>query len=70
MITKNIYIEELVEKYPQTVTFLMRRGIVCIQCGEPVWGTLEEQARNKHIEDIDGLVKDLNDFIKGNNNLA
>jgi len=62
-ISKDILIEELVEAYPKAVGFLMRKGIVCIQCGEPIWGPLEEAAVRKGVEDIAGLVKELNNFI-------
>jgi len=46
-ITKEILIEELVENYPFSVRFLMEKGIRCIMCGEPIWGTLEEAAQEK-----------------------
>lgn len=60
-ITKDIYIEELVRDYPFSVRFLSERGVKCIACGEPVWGTLEEAAREKNFDDeaIDKLVNDL-----------
>lgn len=62
MITKNTAIEELVDKYPAAVQFLSENGIRCIRCGEPVWGTLEEAAREKGFnqEDIDQVVDRLN----------
>ena len=63
MIEKDISVEELVEKHPKAVGFLMKNGIVCIQCGEPLWGTLEEEARKKGKEDIKRLLKELNEFL-------
>ncbi len=39
-ITANISIEELVRLYPQSVHWLRERGMICIVCGEPVWGKL------------------------------
>lgn len=62
MITKSITIEELVEKVPDSVTFLREKGLVCILCGEPVWGTLEELAKSKSFSDqqIDSIVAELN----------
>lgn len=63
MVTKSILIEELVQQHPKSVGFLMKKGIVCIQCGEPMWGTLEEAAKRKNIENIDGIVRDLNEFL-------
>lgn len=55
-------IEELVDLYPDAVTYLMEKGIRCIRCGEPIWGTLEEAAKEKGFtdEDIKIFVKDLN----------
>jgi methionine synthase II (cobalamin-independent) len=60
MITKEIYVEDLIKDYPQTVSLLTRRGIICIQCGEPVWGTLGEALKRAGIEDEDELVGQLN----------
>lgn len=62
MITKDILVEDLVERIPDSVTFLRERGLVCILCGEPVWGTLNELAKTKKFtdEEIDTLVDQLN----------
>jgi len=45
-------IEDLVRECPQAVSILRDFGIRCIQCGEPLWGTLEQAAREKGIEDL------------------
>lgn len=50
-ITKDIYIEDLVNSYPFAVRYLSQKGIKCIACGEPIWGTLEEAAKEKHFTD-------------------
>lgn len=50
-ITKDIYIEELVNHYPFSVRYLSKKGIKCIACGEPIWGTLEEAAKEKGFND-------------------
>lgn len=62
MITKAITIEDLVEEYPFSVQYLSEKGIRCIKCGEPIWGTLEEACKEKGFEDeqIDLFVKELN----------
>ncbi|OFX84305.1 MAG: DUF1858 domain-containing protein [Bacteroidetes bacterium GWF2_33_16] len=52
-ITKEIRIDELIEMTPKAVGFLAQKGIHCIACGEPVWGTLEELAKQKGLRDID-----------------
>jgi methionine synthase II (cobalamin-independent) len=60
-ITRMIYIEDLVRELPASVRYLREKGIKCLECGEPVWGTLEEAARVKGFadEDIDRFVDDL-----------
>lgn len=61
MITKNIYIEDLVKEYPHTVGILTSRGVICIQCGEPVWGTLGEALERAGVEDDESLIRELNE---------
>ncbi len=60
-ITKDILIEELVNNYPFSVRYLMEKGIRCIMCGEPIWGTLEEAAKEKDFSDeaIEGFVNEM-----------
>lgn len=55
----DVTIEELVEKIPQAPAVLRRFGIICIQCGEPVWGTLEELAKEKGIADLSEVLRAL-----------
>jgi methionine synthase II (cobalamin-independent) len=61
-ITKEITIEDLVNLKVDSVRYLAERGIKCIACGEPIWGTLEEAAKEKGFsdEEITGFVSDLN----------
>jgi len=67
-LTKNISIEELVKKVPGSIKYLSENGIRCIVCGEPIWGTLEEAAREKGYKDeeVDKFVKDLNSLLHRN----
>ena len=46
-ISKDILIEDLVNDYSFSVKYLMENGIRCIMCGDPIWGTLEEAAKEK-----------------------
>lgn len=66
-ITKDTTIEELVEKIPQAVTYLSKAGIRCVICGEPIWGTLENAAKEKGFsdDDIARFVTDLNILQNG-----
>lgn len=61
-INKDIFIEDLVEEYPGSVEYLMNKGIRCLVCGEPIWGTLESAAKEKGFGDpeIKKFVEDLN----------
>ncbi len=63
---KDMLIEELIEKYPESVKFLSEKGIRCIMCGEPIWGTLEEACVEKNFdnEKIDSIILELNELIK------
>ena len=62
MITKEITIEELVNEYPQSIKYLGDKGIRCIRCGEPIWGSVESAAKEKGFsdEENDIFVSDLN----------
>lgn len=64
MITKDIQIEELVDNHPFSVRYLMEKKIRCIMCGEPIWGTLEEAAKEKDFndQDIEKFVEELNEL--------
>lgn len=61
-ITKDITIEELITVKPEAVRYLMDKGIRCLVCGEPIWGTLESASKEKGYSEIDieKFVEDLN----------
>ncbi|MBU0520107.1 DUF1858 domain-containing protein [bacterium] len=63
MITKDTYVEDMVRDYPKTVSILMRRGVVCIKCGEPVWGTLGETLDRAGKDDQEDIIAELNASI-------
>lgn len=64
MITKESDIEDIVSDYPELIRPLKEHGIACIACGEPVWGTLEDIAKSKNIENIDQIIDEMNNIIK------
>lgn len=61
-INKDIEIEDLVNELPEAVGYLRNEGIRCLRCGEPIWGTLEEAAKEKgyNEKDIMRFVDELN----------
>ena len=65
-ITKEIEIEDLVNLIPESITYLMNKGIRCLRCGEAIWGTLEEASIEKGFNqtDIKNFVIDLNSLLK------
>ena len=70
-ITKDIQIEELVDNYPFAIRYLMEKKIRCIMCGEPVWGTLEDAAKEKNFTDseIQGFCDELNELADKHSDL-
>ncbi len=66
MIQRNTTIEEIVNSYPELIKPLREYGIKCIMCGEPIWGTLEENAKEKGISDekLDEIVREMNEIIR------
>ena len=61
MVDKTISIEDLVSQVPESVSYMMKKGIKCIACGEPIWGTLESAAKEKGFtdEEIEAFVLEI-----------
>jgi len=64
-ITPDTPVEDIVEKHPRAVGWLVQRGVVCTACGEPLWGTLAELMAKKGIENPEGLLRELTEFLGG-----
>ena len=64
IINKEISIEDLVNYKSAAVSFLRDKGIKCIACGEPIWGTLKEAATDKGFSsaEIAEFVRELNEL--------
>ncbi len=65
-VTADQWIEDILRAYPDSQDFLSKHGIVCVMCGEPVWGSLEEQMEEKGFDDEkkQELVAELNKFLE------
>ncbi len=61
-IKSDILIEDMVKVFPETIKILSEKGIRCLACGEPIWGTLEDAAKSKGYteEEIKVLINELN----------
>ena len=62
IINKEIEIEDLVKELPESVAYLRNKGIRCLRCGEPIWGSLETAAKEKGFNEleIEIFVSELN----------
>jgi len=60
-LARSIAIEDLVREYPVSVHFMIEKGLPCLMCGEPAWGSFEEVARRsgKSEPEIDLLLEEL-----------
>ena len=63
-INRETEIEDLLKIIPEAVTYLMEKGIRCLRCGEPIWGSLESAAKEKGFND-----KEITKFVEEINNL-
>jgi methionine synthase II (cobalamin-independent) len=59
-------IEDIVKDYPELIRPLREFGIKCVACGEPLWGTLQENANDKGIENLETILDQLNKMIQNN----
>ncbi|RJP19585.1 MAG: DUF1858 domain-containing protein [Candidatus Abyssobacteria bacterium SURF_5] len=58
-ITKNMKIEEVVKRYPKTISVFERFGLRCTSCSVSAFEYIEEGARSHGI-DVDILLDELN----------
>jgi hybrid cluster-associated redox disulfide protein len=62
VITKEMAIGEIVEKYPKTVEVFLRHGLMCFGCAVARFENLEQGAV-AHGIDVDALLTDLNKVV-------
>jgi hypothetical protein len=64
MIKPSHTVEELLNKYPDIDAYLIRKGIRCVLCGEPVWSTIGDLIESKGLN-VDQVIAELNvRFVK------
>jgi hypothetical protein len=68
-LTLDIEIEDLIRYYPLSAGFLIKKGVRCIRCGEPIWGTLRKLLEEDRIEDPSRLFNELKEYLSGINAL-
>ena len=62
VITKDMSILEVVQKYPDTVDVFVNAGMGCLGCAAAHFENIEQGAM-AHGIDVDQLVKDLNTVV-------
>lgn len=62
-ITKNMKIEEVLRKYPETAEVFVKHGFHCLGCIAASFESIEQGAV-AHGIDVEKLIKDLNKAIK------
>ena len=60
MIKAEDTVEDLLKVYPEIDAYLIRKGIRCVLCGEPVWSTIGELIENKGL-DVEKVITELNE---------
>ena len=62
-ITKDMSIEAVVNKYPQTVQVFLKHGLHCIGCAVAAFENIEQGAK-AHGIDVKKLIEDLNKAVE------
>ncbi len=62
-LTLEIEIEDLLRHYPLSAMFLVEKGVRCIRCGEPVWGTLGKLLEEEGVENPARLLDELKRYL-------
>ena len=63
MITSDMQVEKLMEQYPRAVSYFIQNGVSPISCAGAFPTTLGKLLEMKKVQDIDGFIEGLNDFI-------
>jgi len=66
LITKDMTISEVIEKYPSTIETLLMTGVHCIGCHVSYFETLEQGMKGHGMadEEIDDVIKEMNNAVK------
>ncbi|MEW5922383.1 MAG: DUF1858 domain-containing protein [Candidatus Zixiibacteriota bacterium] len=65
MIKASDTVEDLLKLYPEIDAYLIRKGIRCVVCGEPVWSTIGDLIENKGL-DVEKVISELNEKFSSN----
>ena len=64
MITRDMFVEDMLLDYPQSNQFFLDKGLRCLKCGEAYWGSVEQFLEESSVEKIDEMIEELNTMLK------
>lgn len=62
-LTGEMELEDVAAQMPKAIGLLTRRNIICIQCGTPLWKTVEEAIHDAGYEDADAVIAQVNEEL-------
>ncbi len=65
-VEKTMFVEDMLTDFPESNQFFLEKGLRCLKCGEPYWGSLEEFLEDYNVENIDEMIEELNKYIEKN----
>ncbi len=65
-ITKDMTVQEIVERFPMTMPVMMKYGIHCFGCHASTWETLEMGVKGHGLTDkqLAEMLKEMNECVK------
>jgi len=65
-ITKDMTVQEIVERFPMTMPVMMKYGIHCFGCSASTWETLEMGVKGHGMTDaqLEEMLKEMNACVK------
>ncbi len=57
-------VEALLDEFPESNGWLLRKKLHCTECGEPVWGTISELIASSGL-DVVKVLDELNEYLAG-----
>jgi len=55
-------VETLLNEFPESNGWLLKKKLHCTECGEPVWGTISELIRSSGMDAV-AVLEELNEYL-------
>jgi len=63
-ITKDTLVEDIIKEYPDVISYFIQKGVSPISCSGPFPASLGTLLDIKNVDNVDGFIKELNEFIR------